>query len=140
MLVIPFENKPSLSKLPIVTILLIAANCLIFFFYQSGDDDYVEQALGIYEEGDLFEYEEPVFRIYLEENSRDELALVDPEDPNQFYYLVLFDTAFSHFLRTYWSDNPEKADPKWLELRERFEESRNSISRYSYGLIPADIK
>lgn len=140
MLVIPFENKFDLKKPPIVTILIIAINCIVFFFYQSNDDDHLMQAIDIYEEGALFEIENPVYSQYLKEGDRDDLALINPDDPDQFYQLILFDAAFSEFLKNYWLHNPDLADAHWIDYRKRFEQARGEISSYSYGLTPADIK
>jgi hypothetical protein len=48
MLIIPLTNNISKNNPPLITIIIIAINCFIFFFIQSGDSRNYHEAMQFY--------------------------------------------------------------------------------------------
>lgn len=57
MLILPLHRKPSRESLPLVTVLLVMANALVFAFFQSSDDQVEEQAAERYLASGVLEHE-----------------------------------------------------------------------------------
>lgn len=70
MFFIPFFRKVEWSNPPLITILLILANCLIFIIFQSRDDEYTEQAYEFYLQSELPDIEIPLYFDYLNRNQQ----------------------------------------------------------------------
>ena len=50
-----------------------------------------------------------------------------------------FDQGFDGYLQQYWLDYPDDDTGDWQAARQQFEQQRDQISSYRFGLIPADI-
>ena len=70
MFFIPFFRKVDWSNPPLITILLILANCLIFIIFQSRDDEHTEQAYKYYLHSQLPDIEIPLYFDYLNKNNQ----------------------------------------------------------------------
>ena len=57
MLIIPAEHPLDWKRPPVITLLLILLNCLIYFAYQSGDEARQEAAIKSYLDGGLLNRE-----------------------------------------------------------------------------------
>ena len=57
MLILPLHRKPTRENLPVVTVLLVLANALVFALFQSSDDVVEQQAAKNYIESKVLENE-----------------------------------------------------------------------------------
>jgi len=64
MLIIPLTGKISWRNPPTVTICIILINCLVFFFFQSGEREMFYEAQQHYFESELAEIEIPRYIEY----------------------------------------------------------------------------
>jgi membrane associated rhomboid family serine protease len=65
MLVLPYQTQFSPGKLPLVTLALIVACCIVFFGPQGNDDSHYEQAARVYGASALPQIELPRYRQWL---------------------------------------------------------------------------
>lgn len=66
MLIIPVENQINWRRPPWMTFLLMLSCFLVFTFYQSGDEQLMDDALDHYLAADLDKVEAPLYEIYLQ--------------------------------------------------------------------------
>src|SRR5664279_3799964 len=66
MLIIPVSRRPDWRHPPVVTLLLILLNCLVYFGVQSGDDRRQEDAFRFYASSSLPALELPRYVKHLE--------------------------------------------------------------------------
>jgi membrane associated rhomboid family serine protease len=138
MLIIPFENNQlNWRKPPVMSLLLIAINCLVFFMYQTGDPERFASAEEIYNQNDLYDLEKDLFQSYISQNPPDDSSDIDTSNEMFVYQMLLWDAEFSEYLKTYWEEHPDKTDDVWKDTRRRFEEARGNISIFRFGFIPA---
>lgn len=71
---LPLDRKPDWRHPPLVTLLLILANLVVFFIWQINDDQYEHEAVSYYFSSDLPEIELTAYRKYLK----------DPANPSAF--------------------------------------------------------
>ena len=72
---LPLDRKPDWRHPPLVTLLLILANLVVFFVWQINDDQYEHEAVSYYFSSDLPEIELTAYRQYLN----------DPVNPTAFH-------------------------------------------------------
>lgn len=65
MLILPLHKPLNLATLPLVTMLLVVANMLIYFGWQLGDEQRLEAAQAWYRQSGLGEYEAPAYERHL---------------------------------------------------------------------------
>src|SRR5690606_30477502 len=65
MLIVPLHKPLNLATLPLVTMLLVMVNVLVFFGWQAGDDAKVAAAQGWYLQSELAGYELPAYEKHL---------------------------------------------------------------------------
>ncbi|MCY1500024.1 Rhomboid family protein [compost metagenome] len=139
MLILPAEHPLDWKKPPVITLLLILLNVLIYFGYQGGDREREEQAVKLYLDGGLLSRERALFldsfshRRELDEREQKALAALPR---NQLAMLALSDLQFEQRIH---HDPAYQADPGWQQARQRAEEARDQISRYRFGFIPAQF-
>jgi len=73
MLILPLHRKPTRETLPIVTVLLVLANALVFAIFQSRDDVVEQQAAERYVESGVLEREWAWFREWAETTHSNEV-------------------------------------------------------------------
>ena len=124
MLIIPAEHPLDWKRPPVITLLLILLNTLIYFGYQGGDEERREQAVQAYLDSGLLSRERPLFvddlvrRDQLEADERD---YVDGMRRQDLASAILHDLQFEQRLH----QNPEyQADPAWQQARGRAEALR----------------
>ncbi|MFP6801216.1 MAG: rhomboid family intramembrane serine protease, partial [Pseudomonas sp.] len=61
MLILPAEHPLDWKRPPVLTLLLIVLNCLIYFAYQGGDTAREQRAVSNYLQGGLLEREKSAF-------------------------------------------------------------------------------
>ncbi len=75
MLILPLHKPLNLATLPLVTLLLVVTNALVYFGWQRGDERRVEAAQAWYRQSGLGEYEVPAYEKHLRLTAqRDALA------------------------------------------------------------------
>lgn len=145
MLIIPTEKRFDWQQAPIVLFAIVALNCLIFFFYQSGDTLKYFQAFEHYSSTGLFELEWPEYESYLED-SGDTLTLLEhrnalaEENSGGVMFDMLHDPAFFEYLKAQ-RDNflePDQIDD-WTRERQAVHDLIFSTSALRFGLVPADL-
>ena len=67
MLLVPISGKIGWKNPPVVTLALVLITCLVFFLFQTGDDDARMAAEQFYLESGLAEIEVPYYIDYLAE-------------------------------------------------------------------------
>ncbi|CAD5107895.1 rhomboid family intramembrane serine protease [Zestomonas carbonaria] len=139
MLILPAEHPLDWKKPPVITLLLILLNVLIYFGYQGGDRERQEQAVKLYLDGGLLNRERALFleafsaRRELDAPEQRALATLPRQ---QLAALVLSDLQFEQRIH---HDPAYQADPGWQQARQRAEEARDRISLYRFGFIPAQF-
>ncbi|MBS7662018.1 rhomboid family intramembrane serine protease [Pseudomonas lalucatii] len=137
MLILPAEHPLDWNRPPVVTLLLILLNVLIYFAYQGGDQAREAQAIQTYLDGGLLGRERTLFldafsaRHALDAEQRRQ---VDAMRRSDLARLVLYDLQFESRLR----HNPAyQGDPAWQAARAKAEAARDRISSLRFGFIPA---
>ncbi|HEB60119.1 MAG TPA: rhomboid family intramembrane serine protease [Gammaproteobacteria bacterium] len=138
LIIIPFEKKPELRNPPFLTILLILINVIVYFGFQSGDDELYEQAFALYENEKLYDIELPRYIEWRRRHGRGE-ELPDYEDMDEEERMRLFpemynDGDFQTLLKANLIVRPKDPEfQKWREVRNRFDAiiSETFIDKYS---------
>ncbi|MWV16487.1 rhomboid family intramembrane serine protease [Pseudomonas sp. L-22-4S-12] len=137
MLIIPAEHPLDWKRPPVITLLLILLNTLIYFAYQGGDDERQEIAVHAYLDGGLLNRERTLFtedfsqRRELDQDSREYLDGMRRQD---LAALILHDLEFEHGLH---QRADYRADSTWQAARQQAEAARNQLSSMRFGFIPA---
>ena len=131
MLIIPAEHPLDWKRPPVITLLLILLNTLIYFGYQGGDEERREQAVQAYLDSGLLSRERPLFVDDLVRRDRleaDERDYVDGMRRQDLASAILHDLQFEQRLH----QNPEyQADPAWQQARGRAEALRDRLGLIS---------
>lgn len=143
MLIVPVSGKIGWKNPPIVTLLLVAINCLVFFLFQTGDNASRMTAEAFYLESGLAQIEAPYYLDYLEATGKKNDSHPAPEDLDEDALMTLHfemeaDARFLDHLERGQVIAPE--DPqyeKWRHLRQSYEEKRDHSIAFSWGLRPA---
>ena len=146
MLIIPLEKSIDWRRPPVVTLLLVAINCLVLVVFQSRDDAAVLEAVAYYLESDLPKIELPAYVEYLKFHGRqNELAgwkerSARDEALQQQLLLASMerDGEFMRDLRAHKVISRDNARyVQWRTQRARYETLRQKSTARRYGFIPA---
>jgi len=122
MLVVPIEKRIDWKRPPIVLIILVVLNVLVFAFYQTDDENHANDAIEAYLETDLQDIEWKAFKAYARERKFDiELKKND----SQIIWLMAADQQFGDFVK----DNKNFYINKNLEQKWQLE--RQSVEIHS---------
>lgn len=143
MLIVPVSRRPDWRNPPLITLALILINCLIFFGWQSGDDQKTERAYRFYAESTLPDIEFPQFIKHLEQSGHDEDAAsakeaLDSKDLPAILLPMEADDAFMKRLRA--GRIVTLADENyvsWRKQRDEFDRMQQSTSVERFGFRPA---
>jgi membrane associated rhomboid family serine protease len=130
MIIIPVSRRPDWRKPPVVTLLLILVNILVFFGLQNGDEKRVREAYGYYARSILVKTELPRYVKHLEdarETEKAEYAARALSDGQWFPILRTMegDAAFMERLRDGKVIQANDADYfEWRRQRDEFERLR----------------
>ena len=69
MLIVPLHRALTRANFPFVTLALVAINCFVFLFLQSGDTQIERRAVAYYEQTDLGKIESPAYIEWLRAHS-----------------------------------------------------------------------
>ncbi|WP_263144695.1 rhomboid family intramembrane serine protease [Pseudomonas sp. RIT-PI-AD] len=136
MIILPAEHPLDWKRPPVVTLLLILLNLLVYVGYQSGDDQRREAAVRLYLDGGLLERERALFLNDPARHDRpaDEREALEGLRRPQLATLVLFDLAFADRLHRH---DAYLADAAWQRARQNAERARDKVSSMAFGFIPA---
>ena len=144
MLIIPVSRRPDWRHPPVVTLLLILLNCLIYFGVQSGDGKRQEDAFRFYASTSLSALELPRYVKHLEttghasEASKASTALDDERWPEVLMKMEA-DAAFMKRLRDGQVIVPDEAEyADWRRQRDQFDRLHRAGIVERFGFKPAD--
>ena len=143
MLIVPVSRRPDWQNPPLITLALILINCLIFFVWQSGDDQKEERAYRYYAESTLSRIELPRYIAQLESSGRKKEAAAANEALNaKEWFAVLSrmeaDQPFIKRLRAGNVVTPGEDDyASWRRQRDEFDRLQHATSVERFGFRPA---
>ena len=148
MIVIPTEKRFDWRHAPVMLFSIVLINILVFFVYQSGDNEKYEQAYQIYFEENFLELEWPFFQQYLTEKNdlaslEQSQAMYDQQQTDELIINIISQLDFYRYIR--FEDAPYQffvasGNLDWFEQREIIYNLIKSSSFISLGLTPSDIK
>ena len=143
MFFIPFFRKVDWTNPPLVTLLLILINCLIFIIFQSEDDAHTEKAYAYYLESDLPKLEIPLYFDYLKKNNRWKKVELYQKylDEGEEYTLAVVvpmrqDPQFMQQLEAGKLFTEESQFNTWKTQQQKFDSELQKAVWYAYGLKP----
>jgi len=145
MIILPVERRLDWSHAPVALFAIILLNILIFFLYQSGDDQRYVAAVQAYMQKNYLQQEWPHYQEYLTNTDQlDKLHEVQADYAEEAYFELvaelLRDDDFYRYLEDngpnlfYWDDYN-----LWYSGRSEIQEQVNSISYLRFGLKPNDL-
>ncbi|MBC9249442.1 rhomboid family intramembrane serine protease [Pseudomonas alcaligenes] len=137
MLIIPAEHPLDWKRPPVITLLLILLNTLIYFGYQGGDEERLETAVHTYLDGGLLNRERALFsEAFSTEHKLDvvEREQLDGLRRQDLATMILHDLEFEHQLH---QRSDFQANPAWQAARAKAEAARDQLSSMRFGFIPA---
>ncbi len=144
MLILPSEKKIDWNHPPYILFILVFLNIVIYFFYQSGDQERLEEAFGMYERYGFVEFEAPLYKSYLkEQGDHFENEINDPGNDNDVES-VIQEILFDHNFYIYLSNNKDTLIPAekldiWEDSRLLIDKKMQSASYLAFGLVPDSL-
>jgi membrane associated rhomboid family serine protease len=140
MLILPYQTRFSARSLPMMTLVLIALNVLVYAVLQSSDDSRYEAAVQAYNASGLAKIEVPRYEAWLaRRNDRDaqhRLAALKAQ-PDQALLIIDSDDAFREAMRTGRVVPPgDPAFAHWREERRKVDELLDRVFTRHYALEP----
>lgn len=146
MLLIPLTDKISWRNPPIITILLVLINCLVYFLFQFNDNEKYVEAEEYYFNSGLAEIEIAQYVKYRNPSNND-LSIyhangeLDKDKALQQYQDMMKDYAYLEKLFNQEIISPQDHEfYQWRQLRDEYEDRRSHIVAFNYGFIPAKSK
>ncbi len=145
MIIIPHSGKMSWTNPPVITLMLILANCFVFFALQGNESEYYHQAQEHYFDSGLSGIEQEAYIKYLYDTGQEQkLAyLKEPKtDGHENEFIVQqemrSDDTFIIRLKSDEIITPQmKLYSRWKQLRQEYEDILGQSMTYSYGYKPA---
>ncbi|MGH8355187.1 MAG: rhomboid family intramembrane serine protease, partial [Pseudomonas sp.] len=137
MLILPAEHPLDWRRPPLLTLLLILLNGLIYFGYQGGDAEREATAVHAYLDGGLLNRERaPFLEAFAAAHKLDaeQQQAVGAMRRQDLAGLILHDLEFEQRLH---QQPAYRADPAWQAARQQAEAARDRISAMRFGFIPA---
>jgi membrane associated rhomboid family serine protease len=137
MIILPAEHPLDFKSPPVITLLLIVLNTLIYFAYQGGDGAREERAVKSYLDAGLLSREKDTFiatfsaEQQLTAAQQKSLGAMRSKD---LAGMLLTDLQFEHQLH---QNLAYLADPQWQAARQLAEAARDQLSHYRFGFVPA---
>lgn len=151
MIIVPVEKQFDWRHSPVVLFFIVLSNILIFFLYQSGDEEKIYDAINIYSENNLPEIDWPVYSEWLKSQDR----LADAEEYQKYYddgayqdiaAIILFDSGFYKWQLQQPKPTPVTVDDfldesfaKNARIRQQAHEKIDTVSSFAHGLRPNDL-
>jgi membrane associated rhomboid family serine protease/TolA-binding protein len=146
MLLIPITDKISWRNPPIVTILLILINCLVYFVFQLNDNEKYIRAEEYYFDSGLAEIEIEQYVKYRNPSHNDNSIYhangkLNEDKAFQQYQDMMKDYTYLEKLFNQEIIGPRDPEfSEWRQLRDKYEDRRSDIVALNYGFIPAKSK
>lgn len=146
MIILPTEKSFNWNNPPWILMFLIAFNIGLYFFYQSNDESKWQKAATLYEQGEYFSKEWPIYKQYLHDNGMDRrryqmLELYDERHWQRLSSEILMDKSFYQYLKN--TDNEIETHSletqDWLFKRDDIQKKINTVSYLRFGLTPNDL-
>jgi membrane associated rhomboid family serine protease len=147
-MIIPLDRKPDWHNPPVITLLLILVNVLIFFAGQVNDDQYEHDAKTYYFSTDLPEIELPAYLRYLDDPGNPTafpeaayyLQEDEPERMEYAYQLMNYDGPFLERLQQNQIITPQDTDyQKWKTQRAEFEQRLDRSTTHRFSQININV-
>lgn len=145
MIIVPTEKQLDWRNAPIVLFTLVLLNVMVFFLYQSGDNQKVFQAMSMYQESGYLQHEWPLFEKFLEEKQETKLLKDYREQfkKKNFGQITadilgredFFDYAKQKIYHYFSSEDYDE----WIIERTEIDRLFNSLSFMENGLIANDL-
>lgn len=132
MLLIPFDRAIDWSRPPVMTISLVLINVLLFFTWQSGEDQALRQAVNYYQQSGLAEVELKAYHEWQRQHGQ------TPSEDDDFW-TIQTDKDFHQRIDARLiipQDSPEFAD--WQRRRERYDAMLDKVTFLEYGFKTGD--
>lgn len=132
MLLIPIDRKIDWNNAPVVTLLLVAINVLVYFAFQSNEEQQLADALDYYFAQGLDSIEYPAYTAWLKETGQPQPETVDETD---LLFKLQFDAAFMRALEAgeiIATDDDRYHD--WSFARRHFNRLLDDIPSFSLGI------
>jgi len=150
MLVLPAEKRFDWKYPPVMLFTIITVNILVFFLYQSNDDDKFELALTHYEHSGLLRMEWPAYQNYLHANNeKSRLRELQEQYAAQYTEEIIYDIVIDDGFLDYLNKNGkqlifnayDESDnwSNWREQRDTLDKQVGTLSYLAYGLTPKDL-
>ncbi|PCI43891.1 MAG: hypothetical protein COB41_05895 [Proteobacteria bacterium] len=143
MLIVPFAKSMNWKKPPVITILLVVVNTLLFSFWQVNDEKLAYDASQYYMASSLPKIELPKYEAFLRQQNRLEEAneMVHMQQGHAARVMLWQLQHDASFLQLIQDKNLLKADdpkrPLWLKERRIFDAKFNDITTESHAFKPA---
>ncbi|MBN8429310.1 rhomboid family intramembrane serine protease [Microbulbifer salipaludis] len=135
MLIIPIQNKPDWRRPPLVCFALILVNLLVYVLYQGEDEARWQVAEEFYFSSELPVREEQRFYEFVDAEKPEWRSLAQGAGEEFIYEQLLWSHEFHNWLLPQLAAEGEQ---QWLAQRVEFNELRDRLSSFAYGLTPAE--
>jgi membrane associated rhomboid family serine protease len=142
MLIIPLTGKISWRNPPIVTIVIILINCLVWFVLQAGDTDKQLKASEFYFTSSLVNIEISHYIAYRDGRLQEPVEVMtddqfDEETLVRNYLAMQRDEIFQQKLKSDEIITPsDQIYAEWKDLRTEYEAQRSQLISLRYGFVP----
>ncbi|MCW9018647.1 MAG: rhomboid family intramembrane serine protease, partial [Kangiellaceae bacterium] len=143
MIIVPTEKRFDWKHTPVALFAIVLLNILIFFFYQSGDEEKYIQAFDKYNSLNLIKDEWPAFQAFVGQKNDPNLDVI-LDYYNQGYAEeaasgILFNLEFTQFLNKYAHRYIEgDSYSNWKTKRKSVNDIIDSTSSFNFGLVPSN--
>lgn len=132
MLIVPLHKPLNLATFPLVTMLLVVLNVLVFFGWQLGDEAKMEAALAGYQQSGLSDYEVPAYEKHLRFTAQSERlakleALPVAQRPAFVGVSTLSDVAFLAALEAGALFDSAEQQQAWAPLRSQYQRQLDEV-------------
>lgn len=142
MFIIPLTGKISVRNPPIVTIVIVVINCLVWFVLQAGDTDKQYEVSEFYFTSGLANIEISYYMAYRDDRLQEPVEVLADDQFDQKtvvknYLAMQRDELFQQKLKNdeiITPSDPIYAD--WKDLKTEFELMRSQLTSLRYGFIP----
>lgn len=138
MIVVPVEKRIDWKRPPIVLILIVVLNILVFAFYQSDDDRRINDAFDAFYNTELLDIEWQAFSAYVRKNN---VPITLDKNNNDVILHMVLDDGFSRFVKEnerYYIN--KKRAQEWRLARQAVELHSSTRSGAAFGLQPDNIQ
>ena len=138
---LPLDRKPDWRNPPLITLVLVLLNVLIFYIWQHNDDQHRMEAYEYYMFSGLYKIEVPAYQKFREHDKK--LSAKELEKPNERLMQILSDMyqdgEFQNKLNAGEIIKPDDSGYlDWHSKRKQFDWLQNRIVSWKYGIKPSD--